>query len=143
MAQKRRKMETPTKKVSVQVGSWSRSGAFTGETLRFTGEKIGSWKERQGELGRPGYRIIDYTLYKVGGSHPGYRVHIEGWNPTPPENRSATLEPNDARKDSSFAVDDPMHGKQLNYSTFTEEEARRAYPNLYAALGLSNVRDLD
>jgi hypothetical protein len=119
----------------VEVGRWAPDGTFTGEELRFTGEEAGSYTDYS-EARSSDDRGITYTLYRTPDAR--YRVHVHEWSRWQGEDSSATLHPFEERGE------DGVYGREpLAYATYTEEEARRAWPELFAAVGTPNVRDLD
>ncbi len=111
-------------KIEVKVGRWLPDGTFTGEVLRFTGSEVGSYTDYT-ESRSEDDRGTTYTLYRSG--REGYRVHVERWTKWEVEESEAWLDPNDP--DAA--------------TPYTEAEARQAYPELFAALGMPNVRDID
>lgn len=126
-------------KVEVRVGPYDERGAFLGEVVRFSGEEVGTHVEYLGEVSNRDDRGSDYTLYRCG--EDSYRVLVEHWSRWQGEGSAAHLFPNSA-EDDPYA-DDPDYGRPVHYTTYTEAQARAAFPRLFAALGMANVRDLD
>ncbi len=129
--------ENTTDKVDVKVGVWLPDGTFTGEVLRFAGEEVGSYTDYSPANSRDD-RGTTYTLYRC---PPGnrYRVAVEEWSRWHTESSEAALFPN-----GSSAEDRGPEEPLYDYSeTYSEEQVRRDYPELFAALGMPNVRDLD
>ena len=129
--------ENRTDKVDVKVGVWLPDGTFTGEVLRFAGEEVGSYTEYSPANSRDD-RGTTYTLYRCPpGNH--YRVEVEEWSRWHTESSEAALFPN-----GSSAEDRGPEEPLYDYSeTYSEEQVRREYPELFAAVGMPNVRDLD
>jgi hypothetical protein len=122
-----------TEKAEVRVGSWLPDQTFLGEVLRFSAEELGSWTEWpeiQGE-----HRAKLYTLYRTPDGE--YRIHVLRWSRWCGEGSRAWLEPTLAPEDIGPAEEIPV------YETYSEEQAQRIYPKLFAALGMPKVRDLD
>ena len=115
-------------RVELPVGSWITDGTFTGHLVRFTGEEIGSF-------GPTAEDTTTYTLYRCpmpgapsgGGGDVGYRVHVKEWWAYPDLPGQAHLEPTGPDE----------------HIPFTEEDARQGFPELFAAVGMPNVIDLD
>lgn len=122
-----------TQKVEIKVGSWWPDESFTGEILRFSGEELGSWTEWPDIQGE--HRVKTYTVYRTPDGR--YRIHVERWSRWQGEGTRAWLEPTLAAEDIGPEEEIPV------YETYSEEEAQRIYPKLFAALGMPKVRDLD
>jgi hypothetical protein len=115
-------------KLEVKVGPYAPDGTFLGQVVRFTGEEVGSYTDFS-EAQSSDDRGTTYTLYRcpiADSEEAGYRVHVEKWTRRQGEGSEAWLEPNDP---------DP--------TPFNEGEARNAHPQLFAALGMPNVVELD
>ncbi len=81
-------------KVEVEVGRWTPDGTFTGETLRFTAEEVGSYTDRS-LADSEDDRGITYTLYRTPDAR--YRVHVKEWTRWQGEDSSAALHPFEER----------------------------------------------
>lgn len=128
-------------KVEVKVGRWTPDGTFTGEELRFAGEEIGSYTDFSMARSNDD-RGITYTLYRVPPSgeagEPAYRVYVKEWTRWQGEDESAALHPFEELSEGEVYANIPV-----TYTTYSEEEARRAWPELFAAVGMPNTRDID
>ncbi len=129
--------ETETK-VEVKVGGWLPDGTFLGHLVRFTGEELGGYTDYR-KARSSDDRGTTYTLYRTPGAEPGdpapgYRVHVEKWTRWQGEESEAYLWP-------LWCLDED--GSFYAATLYTEAEARSAFPELFAALGPPNVRDLD
>lgn len=116
--------EENREKIEVKAGRFAPDGTFLGELVRFAGEEVGSFTD-YAEGRSLDDRGTTYTLYSTPAG--GYRVYVERWTRWQGEESEALLEPNDP--DAA--------------TPFTEAEARQAYPELFAAVGIPNVRDID
>lgn len=117
-------------KVEVKVGRWLSDGTFLGNLVRFRGEEVGGYTD-YAEARSQDDRGTTYTLYRrpmPPSDEAGFRVHVERWNRWPGEEAEAWLEPTDPASQAA--------------TPFTEAEARNAFPELFAAVGRPNVRDL-
>ncbi len=119
-------------------GLYSADGTFLGEVLRFTAEDAGSWTDYSMATSNDD-RGVTYTLYKLPGDPVRYRVHELTWTRWQGEASEALLAPVD--EDEDDVTYGP--GGALSYGSYTEDEARQAWPHLFAALGIPNVRDID
>ncbi len=117
-------------KIELKVGEWAGEW-FVDEVVRFTGERLGSYPDYETESRRYAHGDA-YTLYKCPG---GYRVWVIEWNDHQPV--EARLYPT---VHSDSVGDDEV---QPVYDVYTEEEARKRHPTLFAALGMPNTRDID
>jgi hypothetical protein len=124
---------TTMQKVEVKVGDWWPDETFVGEIVRFTGKEVGTWTVWPDIPGE--HWVNTYTLYRTPDGE--YRIHAERWSRWDGEGARAWLEPVVAPEDVGPEEKPPI------YKTFTEKQARSAYPKLFAALGMPNVRDLD
>lgn len=128
--------------IEVKVGRWMPDGTFTGETLTFTGEEVGSYTDYSMAQSRDD-RGITYTLYRVPpsgdeaeGGEARYRAYVEEWSRRQGEDSSAALHPFEERED-------PYGREPLAYTMYSEAEARGEWPELFAAVGMPNTRDID
>ncbi len=123
-------------KVKVEVGGYSADGAFLGEVVRFTAEEVGSWTDHSMATSSDD-RGVTYTLYRLPDGK--FRVHEAAWTRWQGEESEAFLAPVDVDED------DVTYGPggALTYDAYTEDEARQAWPHLFAALGMPNTRDID
>ncbi len=127
--------ESRGNKVEAKVGGWTSDGTFTGEVLRFVAEEVGAYTDYS-EASSGDDRGITYTLYRTPDDR--YRVYVEEWTRWQGEDSSAALHPFEERGEDDIYGNEP-----LVYTTYSEEEARREWPELFAALGMPNVRDID
>ena len=143
------------RQVEVKTGAWASDGTFLGEIVRFRGEEIGGHTDLTGEHSSRGDRATTYTLYRCPG---GYRVHIKEYSRQQDQGSRAWLEPT-ISPDSLVAQEEPPRtyatytedpdslgdeeGESPVYDAFSEKEARRRYPQLFAASGTLNEPDLD
>jgi EXLDI family protein len=109
---------TDTGKVTVPVGRYDGDGVFLGEMLRFTGDEVGSYTDHRSRDDRG----TTYTLYRTLDGR--YRVHVHEWTRWQGEDADAWLWPEDGE-------------------TADEGDARQQFPELFAALGMPDVYDLD
>lgn len=121
------------RRVEVRVGREAPDGTFLGELVRFTGEEIGSYTDYSLAWSNDD-RGMTYTLYRTPDGN--YRVHVEHWSRWQGEDSAATLHPFGEKE--TVWDDEPTR-----YRTYSEEEARREWPELFAAIGAPNVRDID
>ncbi len=116
---------------------------FLGEKVRFKGKQLGHYvasdKTDESRLKR---KETFYVLYQCPG---GYRVQR-----TEMESRRRRERARWTRVESfttllPVADGEGSHPDQgsPSYGIYGEEEARRAYPDLFSAVGLPNVRELD
>jgi hypothetical protein len=124
-------------RIEVQVGKWARNGMFLGHIVRFTGEEIGAYIDYSRASGLDD-RGTTHVLYRVVDSVQGdwYRVYVKKWSRWPGEGSEAYLSPTVHPDDTGDDEEKPV------YDTFTEESARRLFPELFAAAGMPNVREL-
>ena len=118
-------------KVEVKIGAWLPDRTFTGKLVRFKGEEVGGYTDFS-EANSSDDRGTTYTLYYCPRFVDDvelkyYRVHVERWTRGQGESSEAWLEP--------FDPDAKM--------PFNEAEARQGFPELFAALGMPNVIELD
>jgi len=132
--ERRRMNEHEENKVKVEVGGYSADGTFLGEVVRFTAEEVGSWTDHSMATSSDD-RGVTYTLYKLPGDPARYRVHEVAWTRWQGEESEALLAPVD--EDEDDVTYGP--GGALSYGSYTEDEARLAWPHLFAALGMPNV----
>jgi hypothetical protein len=125
--------EEDTEKVEVEVGGYSVDGTFLGERLRFAAEEVGSWTDFSMARSQDD-RGVTYTLYKLPGGK--YRVHELSWSRWQGEGSEALLYPVEQDEEAAY-------GGAFTYDAYTEDDARQAWPHLFAALGMPNVRDID
>jgi len=113
-------------KEEVEVGKYLADGTFTGHLVLFTGEWVGYYAAPGDEAAV----TVTHTLFRcpmlAGSEEVGYRVHVVDWRRNRGEESEAWLEP--CGPDSS---------------PFTEEEARHAFPELFAAVDMPNIVELD
>jgi len=114
-------------KEEIEVGKWLADGTFVGHLVRFRGEWVGYYEAPGDEAGV----TVTHTLFRcpMPAERPeeaGYRVHVVDWRRSRGEVSEARLEPDDP---------DPR--------PFTEVEARQGFPELFAAVGMPNVIELD
>jgi len=111
-------------KEEVEIGKYLADGTFTGHLVLFTGEWVGYYDAPGDEAGV----TVTHTLFRcpmpAGEAEAGYRVHIVDWRLKRGEASEARLEPSAP-------------------TPFTEEEARRAFPKLFAAVDMPNIVELD
>ena len=132
----------------VQVGRRYSSASegrphFMGEIVRFKGKHLGWYTaETSMDESRLKRKDVNYSLYECPG---GYRARRSEEYYERRRERSrwywkevyTTLLP---------TVDENDEGKNEQtpgYGLYTEEEARREFPNLFSAVGMPNVRELD
>jgi hypothetical protein len=111
-------------KTEVRVGRFAPDGTFLGELVRFAAEEAGSYTDYSPARSNDD-RGITYTLYRTPAGM--FRVYVEHWSRWQAEGSFSELEPNDP--DAA--------------TPYTEAEARNAFPELLAAAGMPNTRDLD
>ncbi len=137
-------MDTQDTKIEVKVGSYDERGEFLGEIIRFTGEEVGWYQDLTGSTSTDD-RGTDYTLYRL--PNGNYRVMVENWSQWQSEGSSVSLYLNSAEYDPYEAPDydpcDSEYGQVIQYTSYSEEEARKLYSQIFAASGMPNVRDLD
>ncbi len=123
-------------RIEVKVGGYGADGTFLGEVLRFRAEEAGSWTDYSSATSRDD-RGATYTLYRLPGSprEPRYRVHEFDWSNWQGEGSEAFLYPVAEGEETEYGP--------ITYGAYTEEEARQEWPQLFAALGMPNVRDID
>ncbi len=112
-------------KTEVRVGRFAPDGTFLGELVRFTAEEAGFRRELHGELSNADDRGTDYTLYRTAAGK--FRVYVEHWSRWQGEGSFSELEPNDPDAKTPYTL----------------AEVRNAFPELLAAAGMPNTRDLD
>jgi len=106
------------------IGAWSKKGEFLGPVKHLGGEAGG------GEVGGDTFlsirrgseeRGIAFTLHSFRGGYRGYRILAEEWRLGEGEHRELWLAPVEEEEESYIGL-------------FSEEEARAAFPYLFAAL---------
>ncbi len=116
---------------------------FVGEVVRFKGEYLGFYKAEDFLDDSCLKRTeICYFLYRCPG---GYRVRRSELH-----SRRLTERGSWQRKEAFSSLLPPVDEEGVgrdeqtpNYGLYTEEKARRTFPRLFSAVGMSNVRDLD
>ncbi len=122
-------------KVAVEVGGYGADGTFLGELVRFTAEEVGSWTDFSMARSQDD-RGVTYTLYRLPDGK--FRVYELTWSRWQGEGSEAFLAPVVEDEDNTYGP-----GGALTYDAYTEDEARQAWPHLFAALGMPNTRDID
>ncbi len=133
-------------KVEVSVGHRVYVGdgrpPFIGELVRFRGKALGVYtvddSVDESRLKRTLIQLVLYECpggYRVNRSELHYRRRKEGgqWRRL---EAFTTLLPTE---DEDVARSEETSG----YGLYTEEEARRTFPDLFSALGMPNVREID
>jgi hypothetical protein len=132
-------------KVEVKVGHrvFASDGRprFVGEVLRFKGEYLGFYTaEDSTDDGRLKRTEVSYSLYRCPG---GYRVFRSELHSQRRRERSRWHKKEAFSSLLPTADEEGADEQTSNYGLYTEEEARRAFPRLFSALDMPNVRDLD
>jgi hypothetical protein len=116
---------------------------FIGEVVRFRGKALGWYTaETSTDDSRLKRKDIAYALYQCPG---GYRVaRIEVYYQRRRERSRWTTKESLTSLLPTAAKDDANQNEQTpGYGLYPEEEARREFPDLFSAVGMPNVRDLD
>jgi hypothetical protein len=124
--------EEGTEKVEVEVGGYGADGTFLGEVSRFAAEEVGSWTDFSMARSQDD-RGVTYTLYRLPDGK--FRVYELTWSRWQGEGSEAFLAPVVEDEDNTYGP--------ITYDAYTEDEARQAWPHLFAALGMPNTRDTD
>ena len=130
-------------KVEVTVGkqSFEYQGQTLVERIRFRGERLGHYtSDTELDDSRLARRETIYTLYH---SPNGYRVARTLFDSKRRRERArwsrkealTELLP----KSAGTSDDTPMLGAEYGY--YSEDEARKLYPELFSAVGMANVRE--
>lgn len=116
---------------------------FLGEKIRFRGEQRGFYTETSTlDDSRLKRKEIRYALYRCPGGYMVLRVEAASQR----RRERSRWHTKESSKSLLPVVDgaDASHGEKTPvYGAYTEEEARQAFPELFSAVGLPNVRDLD
>ncbi len=116
---------------------------FIGEIVRFRGKLLG-WYTADTSIdeNRLKRKDITYALYECPG---GYSVQRgEAYYQRRRERSRWTTKEVYNSLLPTVAEDDVGQDEQTpGYGLYTEEEARREFPDLFSAVGMPNVRDLD
>jgi len=116
-------------KIEVSVGAWDSQGTFTGRLVRFSGEEIGGYTEYYGRASSSDDRGTEYTLYRT--PEGRYRVHVETWSRWEGEGSYAQLLPNSTQQEDAHETDALQYGQPTEYRTYSEEEARARFPQVF------------
>ena len=115
---------------------------FMGEKVHFKGERLGVYTADDSvDESRLKRTLIQYVLYRC---PRGYRVKRSELH------YQRRREGGQWRRREAFtsllpAVDEDVAQNEATsgYALYTEEEARREFPELFSAVGMPNVRELD
>ena len=116
---------------------------FIGEIVRFKGKPLGYYtSESSTDDSRLERKDITHTLYECPG---GYRVARQEWLYQRRRERSRWTRKEVLTSLLPAVSDDDVdqNAQTPGYGLYTEEEARQKFPNLFSAVGLPNVRELD
>ncbi len=135
------------KRQEVRVGNHVYVGdarpPFIGEIVRFRGESLGVYTADDSiDDSRLKRTLVQCVLYRCPG---GYRIYRSELHYQRRKERSR-WQRKEAFTSLLPTVDEKDVGQNEQtpgYGLYTEEEARRAFPELFSAVGLPNVRDLD
>ena len=116
---------------------------FIGEVVRFRGKALG-WYTADSSIddGRLKRKDIAYSLYEC---PDGYRVaRIEVYYQRRREQSRWTTKESFTSLLPAMTAEGVGQDEQTpGYGLYTEEEARQGFPDLFSAVGMPNVRDLD
>jgi hypothetical protein len=116
---------------------------FIGEKVRFKGKSLGVHTTDDSiDDSRLKRTLIQYVLYQCPG---GYRVYRSELHYRRRKERHR-WQKHEAFSSLLPTVGDEGAGQNEQtpgYGIYTEEEARRAFPDLFSAVGMPNVRELD
>lgn len=116
---------------------------FIGEIVRFRGKLLG-WYTADSSIdeNRLKRKDITYALYQC---PDGYRVQRSEvyYQRRRERSRWTTVEAYTSLLPTVDGDDVGENEQTPGYGLYTEEEARREFPNLFSAVGMPNVRDLD
>ncbi len=104
------------KRVEVEARWEDGNGLMRAEVLRFRGEEIDYYEERDAH----------FTLYECPG---GYRVHVDHEG----DDRPSYLNPSEVDRSTG----------EVEYPTYTAKELVEAFPAFGEAVGVYRVRDID
>lgn len=131
--------------VEVVVGkrSFESKGQSLVEKIRFCGERLGHYtSDTTLDDSRLNRRETIYSLYRCPGGHRVARTLLDSkrrrerarWSKK--EAVTRLLPVTDGTDGDAVALG-------MDYGYYSEDEARRMYPELFSAVGLPNVRHLD
>lgn len=116
---------------------------FIGEKVRFKGQSLGVYTTEDSiDDSRLKRKLVQYVLYQCPG---GYRVYRSELHYRRRKERHC-WQKHEAFSNLLPAVNEEGAGQNEQtpaYGLYTEEEARREFPELFSALGMPNVRELD
>ena len=117
--------------------------AFLGEKIRFKGNSVGVYTAEDSiDESRLKRRVLSFTLYECPG---GYRVKRTELYLRRRKQRYC-WQKHEAFTSLLPTVDEGDAGsneQSSSYGIYTEEEARRDFPELFSAVGLHKVHELD
>ncbi len=132
--------DAPKNRLEVRVGRHVTGEPFIGQVVRFEGKELG-WYVAESSISDNQRKDIGYELYRCPG---GYRV-VRGELHYRRRKEGGRWSMRAWYKQLLPAVEEDA-GQQnptLHYGLYAEEEARRTFPELFSAVGMPNVRELD
>jgi hypothetical protein len=117
--------------------------AFIGEKIRFKGESLGVYTTEDSiDESRLKRKLIQYVLYRCPGGYRVYRSELHCRR----RNERYRWQKHEAFTSLLPTLEEGDAGPKeqtSGYGIYTEEEARRDFPDLFSAAGVSNVHELD
>jgi len=117
--------------------------AFIGQKVRFKGNSVGVYTlEDSIDESRLKRKHIQYVLYRCPGGYRVYRSELHYRR----RNERYRWQKHEAFTSLLPTLEEGDAGPKeqtSSYGIYTEEEARRDFPDLFSAAGVSNVHELD